>query len=310
LPEGIFDEIWKYPVGLGWKQVLETSRLFKRQRFDFLYYLMPNRTPRQLWRDRLFFRLAGVPVIGLGLREATALEPPRFLPDSQRYEHETLRLARAIPALRDIGEDAALDLSLHLTPAEHRECADKIGPTRGCTVTISLGTKCDVNHWGLENWKGLVQRLGDFGGIDRLCLIGAADEFDECEAVRKLWRGEAHNLCGQLPARQSAAAIAASQLFIGHDSGPMHMAAAVDVPIVAIFSSRNLPGIWFPLSARQRIHYTNIECMGCSRLRCDDRQKACIRAITVDEVYASCVASLNAELAIQPVLLGAATGRG
>ncbi len=293
LPEGLFDQIWGYPVGSGWRQVRETYGLFRRQRFDLVYYLMPTRSPRQLWRDRLFFRIARVPVVGLRPGDATAWEAPRYLPDTQRYEHEMNRLARAIPALRGASQDVAQDSSLQLTAAERGVCSATLGPWVGRSVTISLGTKCDVNHWGPENWQQLVRRLSRFGGIDRLVIIGAADEYDECETVRQCWTGEAHNLCGQLTPRQSAAIIAASQLFIGHDSGPMHMAAAVGVPIVAIFSSRNLPGVWFPLSERQTIHYTNIECMGCERLRCDDRQKACIKRITVDEVYASCIVSLR-----------------
>ena len=294
LPEGLFDAIWKYPVGSGWRQVLETSRLFRRQRFDLLYYLMPSRSPRQLWRDRLFFRFAGVPVVGLRAGEATALEAPRYLPDVERYEHETNRLARAIPALQDLDFEATPGLSsLQLTAAEHDQCAAMIGSSQGRAVAISLGTKCDVNHWGLENWQQLVRRLGDSGTLDRLFLIGAADEYEECESLRRLWPGEVRNFCGQLAPRQSAAVIAGSRLFIGHDSGPMHMAAAVGVPIVAVFSSRNLPGVWFPLNERRRIHYTTIECMGCGRLRCEDRHKACIRTITVDEVYASCVDALQ-----------------
>jgi ADP-heptose:LPS heptosyltransferase len=76
----------------------------------------------------------------------------------------------------------------------------------------------------------------------------------------------------------------------------MHMAAAVDVPIVAIFSSRNPRGQWFPLSENARIHYTEIECMGCGRIRCEDRQQECIRRITVEEVFDSCVAALAVDV--------------
>ena len=90
--------------------------------------------------------------------------------------------------------------------------------------------------------------------------------------------------------------MASAKLFVGHDSGPMHMAAAVGVPIVAIFSSRSLPGQWFPLTERSRTHYTVIDCMGCGRERCDDLRKACIERISVDEVFASCVAMLPDEM--------------
>jgi heptosyltransferase-3 len=290
LPEGLFDAIHGYPVGSGVRQVWNTFRLFRRQRFDLLYYLMPTRTVRQLRRDRLFLRLSGVKVEGLSAKDATAAEAPRYLPELQRYEHEMNRLARAIPALRQAGIRNPRHLSLRLTVAEKDEFeAATESPRARNTLAISLGTKCDVNHWGGENWRQLVKRLDADDTFDCLLLIGSQDEHAECEAVRREWTGRSFNLCGRLTMRQSAAAIASAQLFIGHDSGPMHVAAAVGVPIVAVFSARNLPGIWFPLSDRRQVHYTSMECMGCGRLRCEDRQKACIRAITVDEVYASCL---------------------
>lgn len=290
LPEGLFDSIHGYPVGSGVRQVWNTYRLFRRQRFDLLYYLMPTRTARQLRRDRLFLRLSGVKVEGLSVQDATAAEAPRYLPQLQLYEHEMNRLARAIPALREGGIRNSRNPSLRLTDAEQGEFEAATESRRARnTLAISLGTKCDVNHWGGENWRQLVRRLDAEGTFDCLLLIGSQDEHAECEAVRREWTGKSFNLCGRLTMRQSAAAIASAQLFIGHDSGPMHVAAAVDVPIVAVFSARNLPGIWFPLSDRRQVHYTSMECMGCGRMRCEDRQKACIRAITVDEVYASCL---------------------
>jgi heptosyltransferase III len=290
LPAGLFDTVHGYPVGSGLRQIWDTYRLFRTQHFDLAYYMMPARSPRQLQRDRLFFRASGVKVEGLSAQDATAGTPPRYLPEQQLYEHEMHRIARAIPALRDFGIPTARELSLELSAAERAESAGLLGGRRArCTVAISLGTKLDVNHWGVENWRELVGRLAADGIMDRLLLIGSTDEREESELVRRPWSGESFNLCGRLTVRQSAAAIASAQLFIGHDSGPMHVAAAVGVPIVAVFSARNPAGMWFPLSQNRHIHYTRMECMGCGRLRCEDLHKACIRDITVEDVYASCV---------------------
>jgi ADP-heptose:LPS heptosyltransferase len=153
---------------------------------------------------------------------------------------------------------------------------------------MSVGTKCEVKHWGADNWRQLTQRLSALPGLEQLFLVGSADEHQECEDIRCLWPRRAVNLCGQISARESAALMAAADLFVGHDSGPMHLAAAANAPLVAIFSSRAPKGMWFPLSARHRVHYTDIDCMGCGLERCVVRQKACINAISVDEVLESC----------------------
>jgi ADP-heptose:LPS heptosyltransferase len=290
LPSGVFDDYLSYPVGSDWRAMLQKYRMFRGARFDLMYYLMPRRTAQQLARDGLFFRLLGLPVVGLTSEVASG--PLRYLKASGRYEHEAARLARGIPALRDGLHNTRESRSMGLTPAELAEARGLLGAA-GCTVTISVGTKCEVNDWGLANWSALVGRLAQHGTIERLVLIGAPDEFGYSERVRASWPRTAENFCGRLSVRQSAAVLAQTQLFVGHDSGPMHMAAAVDVPIVAIFSSRNPRGQWFPLSENARVHYTDIECMGCERLRCEDRQQECIRRITVDEVYESCVASLQ-----------------
>jgi ADP-heptose:LPS heptosyltransferase len=283
LPTTLFDEWHDYPVGSDLAAVLATYRLFRRLRLDRLVYLMPVRTPRQLLRDRLFFRLARVPVVGLP-RHARSHNLP-IEPDSLVVEHEMRRLTR----LTGLDVHATpRDVSLELTPAEHAEAAERFG-AGGATLVVCIGTKIDVNHWGLDRWEALVAELATLPELARLVLIGAADEFADSERLRQLWPGESHNFCGQLTPRQSAAVLARASLYVGHDSGPMHLAASVDVPIVAIFSSRNPPGMWYPLSSRMRVHYTYIACRGCYKERCDDLHKECIRGIRVGDVLASCV---------------------
>jgi ADP-heptose:LPS heptosyltransferase len=291
LPSAVFDEYLNYPVGVDWRAMLRKYRLFRGARLDLLYYLMPRRTARQLARDGLFFRLLGLPVVGLTSEVASG--PVRYLEASGRYEHEAARLARGISALKEGLRNTPVSRSMGLSEAERAEARALLGTGVSCAVTVSIGTKCEVNDWGLANWSELVSRLARRNDIERLVLIGASDESENSERLSSLWPRSVVNFCGRLSPRQSAAVLAQTQLFIGHDSGPMHMAAAVDVPIVAIFSSRNPRGQWFPLSEKARVHYTSIECMGCERLRCEDRQQECIRRITVDEVYESCVASLQ-----------------
>jgi ADP-heptose:LPS heptosyltransferase len=273
LPETLFDEYHAYPVGSDWSSIWRTYRLMRSLDLDALFYVMPDRTERQRRRDRWFFRLAGLPVAGLDACVAIG------------GEHELDRLARSISL--DVGKSAA-DLSIELTIAERREAATLLGPEAKSTIVLSVGTKVDVKDWGGDRWSELVARLAERTTIERLVLIGAPDEFADSQNVLTHWPRDSINTCGRLAPRISAAVLSYAQLFIGHDSGPMHLAAAVDVPIVAIFSSRSPPGRWFPLSARKRVHYTTMPCQGCARSRCDDRKKECIRSITVEPVFESC----------------------
>lgn len=300
LPDEVFDQIHSYPVGSDPKSVWAKYLLFRRLRLDRLYYLMPARTESQLWRDRVFFGVTNTPVLGL-FSDASRLSKASWSRSEERCEHELERLNRAVFGQVDPLRRVPGDLSLELTEPELAQARSVLEEGADPTVALSIGTKCDVNDWGMDNWTRLIAGLGDVAQVERLVLIGAADEFQVSERLRASWPRAAVNLCGRLTPRVSAAVIAQCKLFVGHDSGPMHMAAAVGTPIVSVFSSRNPPGMWFPLNDNHRIHYTRIECMGCARVRCDDRNKECIRRITPEEVLASCIASLRAGLTSENV---------
>jgi heptosyltransferase III len=290
LPESLFDEWLSYPVGSDLATIRETYRLFRKADLDLLYYLMPGRNAMKLRRDRVFFWLARVPVIGL--QKVAAARGARQLADSNLVEHEIDRLARSISLQ---ARKTLRDRSIDVTESERAEARVALGGQPECAVVISIGTKLTVNDWGLDKWSQLVSSLATVRRIDRLVLIGSADEYTYSETLKQQWPREALNFCGRLSPRVSAAVLAEAKLFIGHDSGPMHMAAAVDVPIVAVFSSRNPPGLWFPLSENKRVHYSFIECMGCGKLTCEELQKECIRRIAVQDVFNSCLAALGSE---------------
>jgi ADP-heptose:LPS heptosyltransferase len=78
-------------------------------------------------------------------------------------------------------------------------------------------------------------------------FVGARDDSERSERLRACWPGAfAVDLCGRLTPRESAAVIERADLFIGHDSGPLHLADAVGTPCVGLFGSYNAPKIWHP----------------------------------------------------------------
>ena len=92
---------------------------------------------------------------------------------------------------------------------------------------------------------------------------------------------------------QSSYALSKSQVFICHDSGPMHLAAAVGVKIIAIFSSKSPPGFWFPAGPNNKVFYTRIECEGCEKTECISLKKKCILSISVNDVFNEIEASIE-----------------
>ena len=83
-------------------------------------------------------------------------------------------------------------------------------------------------------------------------------------------------------------------MLAAHDSGPMHLAAAVGTPVMAIFSARARPGIWFPRGEGNRILHREVACGGCGLETCVVERKRCITAIGVGEAAAACRDILSA----------------
>jgi ADP-heptose:LPS heptosyltransferase len=154
-------------------------------------------------------------------------------------------------------------------------------------VAVSVGTKVQAKDWGAENWRALLGEMAKSMPGRALLLVGAAEESAASEYAATEWRaggGAVVNLCGRLNPRESAAALERAELFVGHDSGPMHLAAAVGTPCVAVFAARNIPRQWFPVGRQHRVVYHWVECAGCGLETCVEERKRCLTAITVDEV--------------------------
>ena len=113
------------------------------------------------------------------------------------------------------------------------------------------------------------------------------------------WGGKAVNLCGKTSPRVSAGVFKHARFFVGHDSGPMHIAAGVGTPCVAIFPAKNMPGQWFPRGDDNRVIYHKTDCAGCALDVCIVQQKKCILSITVDEVHAAVLSMLSLPNQIQ-----------
>jgi ADP-heptose:LPS heptosyltransferase len=274
-----------YPVGTRnpWDLI---SLLFsiRRLRIKTMVYLVAARSPKDVWRDRVFFRLCGVRKI-IGLPQEESDFKARIQPETGLYENESSRLARRV---RDLGavdlEDRAV-WDLHLEESEHAVAEEVIKPLKGDPfLAVSQGTKMQAKDWGVDNWSDLLQQLTEALPGWGLLLVGSSDEAGRASSCAEVWRGPIVNLCGNATPRISAAAMERAAFFLGHDSGPMHLASAVGVPCIAIFSARNLPGQWYPYGRDHKVIYHKTSCHGCNLSECYIENKRCIFGITTDEV--------------------------
>lgn len=159
---------------------------------------------------------------------------------------------RNLAVLERIGmplEQAEFPLSID--PAE-REITNSLLASRGIPrdatfTTLIPGARWIAKQWLPERYGELAQRLID-DGSGPIVLLGSPDEQAVAEAVANASGREIVNLVGETSLRGLVAVLARSACIVCNDSGPMHLAAALNRPMVAIFgpTDQRLVGPYSP----------------------------------------------------------------
>lgn len=284
---GLIDGYMRYTAGT--RNPLELLRLaveIRRFRPDVLIYLTHIRPWKDIERDRLFLGVAGVRRI-VGMAGETQIKPV-FDAATGRYESEAARLARLVAELGDANLADRASWDLMLSEAEREAAREALGAlAHRPLIVCGPGTKRPAKDWGQENWRALLAELsGRYRGYG-LVLVGAQQEHAGADYAARQWSGAKLNLCGRLTPRAMAAALCYAKVFLGPDSGPMHVAAAVGVPCVIAFSASTLPGSWFPHGVQHQVLYRPTSCLGCYLESCTVEGRRCLTSITVAEMAAA-----------------------
>jgi heptosyltransferase-2 len=112
-------------------------------------------------------------------------------------------------------------------------------------VAIHPGSGSPRKNWPVDHWAELGHLLLDQAVAPQLLLIGGEADHEKLEQLRSAWRHAPILVARDLPLPALAAVIERSQLFLGHDSGISHLAAAVGAPGLLLFGPTD-PAIWSP----------------------------------------------------------------
>jgi heptosyltransferase-1 len=177
--------------------------------------------------------------------------------------------ASRVPPYPEIHID---DASLSTSVLEARAVRPKI--------VLHIGAGNRFRDWGKGNFAALLGRLE---GVT-VFLVGEGERERE---RAKGFAGMRHvrDWTGRLSIRDMLALVADSQVFVGADSGPLHVAALTPTPIVAFYGP-NIPAISGPWRRENvTILERDLECRPCSQRECIYDRMACMEGIDVDHVY-------------------------
>lgn len=181
--------------------------------------------------------------------------------------------------------DYTPDISLRPSPTglqRARElCSDLELPPDSPWVGLNPGAAFGpAKRWPARRWAELGDRLIDSGAA--VLIFGGPDELSLAEEIQAYMVRRARIIAGRTDLASLLAMIDTVDLFITNDSGPMHLAAALDTPQIALFGSTDEVATG-PFSPRARVIHKHVECSPCLRRDCPIDLR-CFTRISVDEV--------------------------
>ncbi len=251
---GFIHETVNYVIGERRpKKLMALRRTLKALNAKTLIYLTEGRSLASNWRDWAFFRLCGFTRI-IGVPLTPDLARGRRDGRTGQVEREIERLARCLAPLGPLDLADPANWDLNLTDAERAAATAFLSPLQGqAFIAVNTGGKVKKNDWGLAHWETFLARLSALRPDLGLLVVGAQEDEARAAHLSGFWRGPTLSACGRLTPRQSAAALRHATVFVGHDSGPLHLAAAMGVACVSMFGDNNPPRKWHPVGDRHRI---------------------------------------------------------
>jgi len=269
------------------KYILSLILKIKREKYDVVFIFHRD------WRFNLFAFLCGIPErVGFD-RNGEG----RFLTNKVRISgikhniDQYLEIIKAI-GIRDDGKGMDFIIS-----NEVEKAADEILTRKGLkNGDIKIGvlaggasnikTEMPIKRWPVEDYTELSGKI--VAGGYKVILLGAESDKSNSEIISRNIVNGVIDLTGRTTLEETAAVMKRCKVIITHDSGPMHLASAMQVPVISIFGPTD-PREYYPLNSGGHYFWNaeNIECAPCYEdgrfPDCND--PICIKAVTVEQVY-------------------------
>jgi ADP-heptose:LPS heptosyltransferase len=159
-------------------------------------------------------------------------------------------------------------------------------------AVFHLGGNSALRHWRLDRYAALANHLHLHHKLD-ICVVGVAAESHLTAALQALCDFAIIDLTGGLALDETAALLSKARIFVGNESGPLHVACAVQCPSVGLFGP-GVPDVFYPHNAT--ILHSVLPCNPCQQKICSQPQDWCMDRIAVIDVLAAADAILQKPL--------------
>ncbi|MDP8256604.1 MAG: lipopolysaccharide heptosyltransferase II [Candidatus Alcyoniella australis] len=249
-------------------------------------------SPHRSLRSALTLRLAGIPqrvgfddAVGARLYTQTVGRDPAL--------HEVERVLSLLPAVGiAVPRKPRLSLGIEQNAQQsvERLLADCAIDSDAALVGVSPSSVWATKRWPPDRFAALINRIVDQTGM-RVLLIGGADDSALCNDVLAMCNAGVTNLAGRTTIAELTALISRLALYVTNDSGPMHLAVACNVPLLALFGSTVPEQGYAPYTANcEIVQREGLACRPCGphgHQRCPEKHFNCMNELGVDQAMAA-----------------------
>lgn len=286
------DVPWLSREGTGHRALalIQRARSWKTRGYDLVINLEPDiRSNGLAWlaggRRRVGYGTGGG---GALLTEASAYDAGAHVATNAR------RLVARAAGVAAPGDDNARAAGTRIVPGPEatERAARLLGHATRPFIGVHASGGRESKQWHLDRFAAVARTLADETG-GTIVLTGSAGDRPLVDEVRRqLGDGtRVVDAAGELDLVTLAAVLGRLQVLVTGDTGPMHLAAAMDTPVVALFGPSN-PVRYGPRATRERILRIDLPCSPCGQVRlppvrCRGHVPDCLDGISVDTVVAA-----------------------
>jgi lipopolysaccharide heptosyltransferase II len=212
----------------------------------------------------------------------------------------TLRAMTPVPELyaaplRHLGMTAPLPpLEMHLTPASREAMHTYVRQAFPHSVeqpllALAPGARWPTKRWPVERFAAVAQELAQAQRA-AVVVLGSGEDVSLAQELCQRLRVPVLDSTGKLSLMHTAALLQQCRLLLSNDSGLMHMATALRVPVVAIFGPTVQEFGFYPFKACAQVISADLPCRPCSTkgsARCPRGHHQCMQQMTVAQVGAA-----------------------
>ncbi|MFH1846388.1 MAG: lipopolysaccharide heptosyltransferase II [Candidatus Omnitrophota bacterium] len=283
----------KYGRQKSFWDTISFARTLKQKKYDIAIALHPTN------RVHIMFFLAGIKDrIGYDNKMGWLLNKkvPHYKQQGNKHEVEY-----SFDLLKQFGfdvRDTERKPYIYTTDEDKRliDCVKKNFAISDNIIAIHPGASCASKRWNPARFGMAADELSKKYKAD-IVLIGGEETKPFSKITAKSMKKRVVNLTGMLRVGELAEFLSRCRIFISNDSGPVHIAVAVNTSVVTIFGRKD-PGLspkrWGPLGKNDIVLHKDVGCKRCTAHNCE-KDFECLNAIEVDAVINAADKILNSE---------------